>query len=279
MISNNSHIATDEEGSLSLLQITDTHLFANEQGDLLGVKTTQSLNAVVDHIIKKDHAFDAILSTGDIVQDQSEAAYRTFCQQIKRLNSPCYNLPGNHDEQQMMGKVLREEGFFQPNILESNYWTIIFLNTQVPGVPHGFLATEQFSFLEEALQQKQSLKNGKKVLVCMHHHALAVGSEWLDQHILKNSVDFIALISNYACVKGVLSGHVHQSLDRLLNGVRFLSTPSTSVQFKPLSKGFAVDTLTQGFRLITLKKSGIIETHVERIETDEFLADALSQGY
>ena len=279
MENNKIQIASDEQGNLSFLQITDTHLFADSQDDLLGVKTRKSLEAVIDHLVDKKPIFQGVLSTGDISQDQSEESYRAFCTQIKRLNAPCYSLVGNHDEEKLMTQILLGEGFFQPKILESDYWSIILLNSQISGLPHGSLNSEQFNFLEKVLQEKEQLKNGKKVMICMHHHVLPVGSKWIDQHILKNADEVLALISRYSCVKVVLTGHVHQSSDQLFKGVRFLSTPSTCVQFKPKIDTFTIDTLTQGYRLITLKKSGTIDTYVDRIKTKEFVADPDGKGY
>jgi Icc protein len=279
MKNNKIQIASDEQGNLSFLQITDSHLFADSQDDLLGVKTRKSLEAVINHLLEKNPIFQWVLSTGDISQDQSEESYRAFCTQIKRLKVPCYSLVGNHDEEKIMTQILLSEGFFQPNILESDYWSIILLNSQVSGLPHGSLDSEQFSFLEKILQEKEQLKNGKKVMICMHHHVLPVESKWIDQHILKNASEVLELISRYNCVKVVLTGHVHQSSDQLFKGIRFLSTPSTCVQFKPKIDEFTIGTLTQGYRLVTLKKSGTIETYVDRIETKEFVADPDSNGY
>ncbi|MBT0027789.1 3',5'-cyclic-AMP phosphodiesterase, partial [Vibrio alginolyticus] len=61
--------------SIKLLQITDTHLFAADEGSLLSVKTSvktvDSFNAVVADVLRRNVAFDYILATGDISQDHS----------------------------------------------------------------------------------------------------------------------------------------------------------------------------------------------------------------
>ena len=45
-------LKADAQGDLNFLQITDTHLFADRERDLLGIKTVQSFEAVVEHAKK-----------------------------------------------------------------------------------------------------------------------------------------------------------------------------------------------------------------------------------
>ena len=47
------------------------------------------------------------------------------------------------------------------------------------------------------------------------------------------------LLAHHPQVRGVLCGHVHQEYDALHQGVRFLATPSTCIQFMPLSRDFS----------------------------------------
>lgn len=63
----------------------------------------------------------------------------------------------------------------------------------------------------------------------------------------------------------VLSGHVHQESWREWHSIQFYSTPSTSVQFKPLSDHFALDEQAPGYRILQLNADGSHETHVERV--------------
>jgi len=116
-------------------------------------------------------------------------------------------------------------------------------------------------------------------LVSVHHHVLPVGSAWLDEHILKNNKQFIDLINKFDNVKAVLSGHVHQAFDVEKQGTRYITSPSTCVQFKPNSDDFAVDDKAPGYRYLVLHKSGTITTKVERIEADEFVIDKNAIGY
>ena len=267
-------LKADALGDLAFLQITDTHLFGDRQKDLLGIKTVQSFEAVVKHASKYKHC-QAILSTGDLSQDHSTLSYLEFSKHIKALNLPCYWLPGNHDMQPLMRQSLLAQGHAQAQIVASEHWLIVLLDSQIEGVPHGLLSDEQLQFLSETL----SKNTHKHILICVHHHILPVGSAWLDQHILKNNQQFLDLILPYKNVAAVVSGHVHQAGDRLQDGVRFITTPSTCVQFKPNSDDFALDSVAPGYRYLKLKASGEIETLVERIDEHAFSVDADATGY
>ena len=274
----NQSVATlvpDPIGDIKLLQITDTHLFANREKGLLGIKTVESYDAVIKHANKYAGTCSAVLCTGDLSQDHSAQSYVDFSDRIKTLKMPCYWLPGNHDMQEVMLPSLLSEGLAQAKQLVSEYWQIILLDSQVSGVPYGHLSESQLTFLEEKLQQYPN----KHTLIAVHHHVLPVGSAWLDQHILKNNEQFIALISQFDNVNAVLSGHVHQEFDVEKEGVRYLTSPSTCVQFKPQNNEFAVDDKAPGYRYLVLTKSGKITTQVERIDIGEFKTDINATGY
>ena len=268
-------ITADVKGDLKLLQITDPHLFADREKKLLGIKTVDSYGAVVKHAEKYSGKCAAILSTGDLSQDHSAQSYLHFSEGIKRLNTPCYWLPGNHDMQSVMLPSLLNEGLAQTKQIVSDHWQVILLDSQLAGVPHGYLSDEQLIFLKEKLQEFPN----KYTLIAVHHHVLPIGAAWLDQHILKNNTQLIELISQFTNVKAVLSGHVHQAFDVISKGVRYLTSPSTCVQFKPNSNDFAVDNKEPGYRYLVLKQSGEIETQVERIDAGEFVIDENATGY
>jgi len=267
-------LKADAQGDLAFLQITDTHLFADRQKDLLGIKTVQSFEAVIEHARKYQNC-QAVLSTGDLSQDHSAQSYLDFSKHIKTLNLPCFWLPGNHDIQTVMLPSLLSQGLAQTRVIDSEHWQIILLDSQVEGVPYGLLSDSQFSFLSKTLKNSPS----KHTLICVHHHVLPVGSAWLDQHILKNNQMLLDIIDSFSNVTAVVSGHVHQASDKLHNGVRFISTPSTCVQFKPNSDDFALDSVAPGYRYLQLKANGEIETVVERIDQNAFSVDPDATGY
>lgn len=270
-----AQLKANAKGDLPLLQITDTHLFSDKKKDLLGIKTVQSYEAVIKHASRYSSECLAVLSTGDISQDHSAQSYVDFTKRIKTLNMPCYWLPGNHDIQAVMVPNLLQQGLAQTRQIISEHWQIILLDSQIDGVVYGELTQQQLVFLEQALIEFPD----KHALICLHHHVLPVGSAWLDQHMLRNSSMLLDLIASYNNVRAVLSGHVHQASDIFHNGVCFMTTPSTCVQFKRNSDDFALDTQAPGYRYLSLNKAGDIRTFIERIESDAFSVDTDATGY
>jgi Icc protein len=106
---------------------------------------------------------------------------------------------------------------------------------------------------------------------------------WLDQHCMANGDEFIQRMSQYQQVKGLLWGHVHQQVDTVHKGphgdIALMATPSTCIQFKPLSGHFALDGLQPGYRLLELACDGSIQSEVCRVDGDRFSPDNEASGY
>ena len=124
-----------------ILQITDTHLFAEKHETLLGVNTWESYQAVLDAIQAQQRECDLIVATGDLAQDQTAAAYQHFAEGIASFAAPCVWLPGNHDFQPAMYSTLQEAGISPAKrVFLGDRWQILLLDSQVFGVPHGELS-------------------------------------------------------------------------------------------------------------------------------------------
>jgi len=106
----------------------------------------------------------------------------------------------------------------------------------------------------------------RHALICLHHHALPMGSRWLDAVALANPAELFEVLDRHANVRGLLWGHVHQAAEFERNGVRLLSSPATCAQFTPGSDGFAVDVRPPAYRWLDLHADGRIETGVQWVE-------------
>jgi Icc protein len=262
--------------AVRILQITDTHLFADKEKTLLGINTYRSYQAVLDAIAAQPREFDLIVATGDLAQDHSEAAYQHFAEGIVQLPAPCVWLPGNHDFQPAMVNAL-EKAKISPSkhVLIGDRWQVILLDSQVFGVPHGELSEYQLEWLDRCLQAHPE----RYTLLLLHHHPLPSGCTWLDQHSLRNSHALGEVLQRHPKVNTLLCGHIHQELDLDWQGRRLLATPSTCVQFKPHCTNFTIDDVSPGWRYVDLLPDGRIETQVYRLGNDDFRPDMDSEGY
>lgn len=272
------HLPVADGAAVRILQITDTHLFAGETDTLLGINTLHSYHAVLDAIVKQQLPADLIVATGDLAQDQSTRAYQRFTDGIARLPAPCVWLPGNHDYQPSMAQELAAAGISpSKQVLLGDQWQILLLDSQVQSVPHGELSDDQLIWLDNCLAQQPD----RHTVVMLHHHPLASGCTWLDQHSLRNSHMLAEVLTRYQNIEGILCGHIHQDLDVMWNGIRMLATPSTCVQFKPHCTNFTLDTAAPGWRYLELTTGDNLSltTQLFRLDTDEFSPDLGSDGY
>jgi Icc protein len=116
-------------------------------------------------------------------------------------------------------------------------------------------------------------------LVALHHHPVASGSAWMDTMQLENADAFFDLLDRHSQARGVVFGHIHQTLESEYRGLRILGTPSTCFQFKPGQAQFALDALPPGYRWIELHPDGHITTQVKRLNNIPSGLDVESGGY
>ena len=62
--------------NIALIQITDTHILDDRDQEFYGFNTSKSLEAIIEKINQEET--DLVLITGDLVQEPTEAAYKTF---------------------------------------------------------------------------------------------------------------------------------------------------------------------------------------------------------
>ncbi len=259
---------------IEVLHITDCHLTGSPSGELLGVNTRDSLNAVLDCVRAQQIRPDLLIASGDLAQDGSVEAYRYFEQSIAEWTCPKAWFPGNHDDRGNMAQVAKSSGVLE-KVRRFGAWQVVLLDSLVEGKVYGELAQAELAVLEQALTERPELHT----LVCLHHHPIVIDCRWLDNIGLQNREQFMALIARHPQVRGVLWGHIHQQLDRQLGELKLFSTPSTCIQFLPQSDGFAVQNIAPGYRVLQLHDDGEITTQVYRAESFEFTLDMKSNGY
>jgi 3',5'-cyclic-AMP phosphodiesterase len=266
---------THKTSPLLVVQISDLHLFADDRQDLLGSNTWKSLDKIMQQLESSSPRPDLILLTGDLSQDESEAAYLKILKRFVTLGIPTYWLPGNHDHVPTMQRVLNQPPVFTDKVIDQGNWKFLLLNTHVPGQVYGALSEESLTWLDTQLSQTPA---EQPTLIAMHHPPFWVGSPWLDKSGLQNTEAFLKVVDRHPQVQVVLVGHVHQEFQGKRHGVTYLSTPSTCIQFMPKSSNFALDDARPGFRLLHLHPDGRFDTVVERVCFEQQL-NLAAQGY
>lgn len=268
-------IGGDRPGrTLHVLQITDTHLFADPTRTLLGVNTLNSLRRVLTLSQQTATPYDLVLATGDLVHDASAAGYRRLTKELSSLDTPVYCIPGNHDERIAMSRYLGNDGVIWGRTIDAGDWRILMLDSIIPSEEGGRLEDRELAFLTDSLAADR-----RPTLVCMHHHPQPVASAWIDTMVLENSDQFFNVIEQHSHVKGILFGHIHQDYERLRGGVHLIASPSTCVQFAPETVDFKVDNKAPGYRVLDLLPDGRIQSQVVRCTQIPAGLEFASAGY
>ena len=242
-----------------LLQITDTHLFADSGRTLHGVNTRDSLQRVLNAAAQQPPP-ELVLATGDLVHDQP-AAYPRLAWMLRQLRAPIAAIAGNHDDATEL-RAIQTSGLQVGGRYRLGGWCILLLNTQLEGEAGGRLSQAELQFLTDGLRTA----GDDHVLIVLHHHPVPLHSAWLDRIALDNPDDFFAVLDSFDNVRGVLWGHVHQEFDSQRRGVRLLATPSTCVQFLPRARQFTLDDKPPAMRWLSLHADGRIQTQIEWME-------------
>ncbi|MGD8341502.1 MAG: metallophosphoesterase, partial [Gammaproteobacteria bacterium] len=193
--------ASPKERPIRLLQISDTHLHASKDSRMRGVNTFETFRAVIECAQKNEGwPADAVLVTGDIVQDESRAGYELFRSEMEALQVRVLCLPGNHDDPKLMDEILSKDPFQFCGSLRLGNWSLLLLNTFLTGEDAGGLGARRLEALSAALKEHEA----QHILICMHHQPLNMGSAWLDGVGLRDAQEFLTVLDSSTSVRGVL---------------------------------------------------------------------------
>jgi len=248
--------------SIRLLQLTDTHLYADPAKRMFGVDTYQTLSDVVDAALKADPP-DLVILSGDVSQDESPESYARVHEVLRRIRVPIYYIPGNHDLPRVMSQEFTpaRPPFKEERSIAVGNWLLVLLDSTIEGQVGGALSESELERLDQTLAAYPDHFS----LVCLHHNPFSVGSGAFNEIGCANGDQLFAVTDKYKNVRIVLCGHVHQEFADQRNGVTLLASPSTCIQFKPMTAEFALDPLAPGYRMFLLQPDGSFQSTVSRL--------------
>ena len=248
--------------NIKLVQISDSHLFAEPERLHCGANVYQNLKQVLHYISCIDHV-DAIIFTGDLTQDHSAASYQRFNELVEaaELTCPLYYLAGNHDDEQTMNTELNSKVISSNKEIQFNNWQVQLIDSKSE-TPAGHINDVS---LTKAV--KISAENKYNVLF-MHHHPVDVGY-FIDKHGLTNQQQFWQSINQINNMQAIFCGHVHRGCTinkGALNNIAVHTCPATSIQFDPSQNTVSALDVGPGMRIITLHADGKITSFLKYLE-------------
>src|ERR1044072_104481 len=136
--------------AIRVIQFTDPHLFSDAAGTLRGVNTLETLERTLTDASGHLAICDAILVTGDLVQDDA-GGYEHFRRIFARFGKPVLCIPGNHDFVPQMRAALDARPFELDGPSDIGAWRIVLLDSVVPQQAGGHISVEMLTKLDEEL--------------------------------------------------------------------------------------------------------------------------------
>jgi Icc protein len=250
-------------GSITLAQITDTHLLTERAALLRGWDVWGGLQQVLARVSQQQP--DGLLLTGDLADQGCPMAYGHLKDAIAALNLPVYWLPGNHDDLAVMQTVFHPSLMAATRSIDLGTWRLLLLNSVLPGARfgEGHLSWEELQWLETELTRHSQ----QPTAIALHHHPVPTGIDWLDQMQVQNAGAFLAMLGEFPQVRLVTFGHIHLELhyqhQHRQSAIAFYGCPATGPQVLPPNA--TPDQHLPGFRLLTLFPDGSHQTQVQRV--------------
>lgn len=228
----------------SFIQIADHHL--PERDDMLtrGYNTAYAFRRVLRHIAEH-HAprADFLVTTGDLVDAGTDAEYRALCERLKlefhateppgphfvsgeglpRL--PMYFLPGNHDPRAVYFRALF------PDAVPREWNNVAFTHKGIQFVCVDWGAENKAAARPEMLEfLAQQLRTDAPSIILSHHQVVPLDAEWLDAFLADEIEEFWDTVRGKN-VLAILSGHVHQTYERVVENIPVYGLRATTFQF------------------------------------------------
>lgn len=246
-----------------ILQLTDLHLFADPAERLEGIPTRELLEDVVAQLLAAETPPDHVVVTGDLAHDELPETYAAARELLAPWLDRLWIVPGNHDDRAGMRAAfperIPETGAERISFaFRAGTWLCLGLDTLDPGEVRGVLAGEQIEWIRARLREERP----DAVVLFMHHPPVELGVRWLDLLGLEGAGLLQALAVEEPRLRLVCCGHVHQESSHRVGGAEVVTTPSTGLQFSPVSQVPAFTRAPPGYRLIELDAGGYTTTVV-----------------
>ena len=237
---------TDE---LRFVHFTDTHI-VGPGVQLRDVDTCRTLERVVDAVNGLSQRPAFVIVGGDLVSpdissdtteghreatdSEYEASYAVLSSILARLTVPFHVLMGNHDRRGPFRRVMLPEQApdDEPHryVVDVDGYRVCALDSLDPGKKPGVLGGTQLAWLSDRLREAAD----RHVVIAVHHHAVPIGLQRLDEQMLMDADALWKVIGEAGNVRGMLCGHVHLQHEEVRDGIPVVTTPSTCFQSSKL---------------------------------------------
>jgi Icc protein len=242
--------------TLRLLQLSDCHLQPDPAEPYRGINPELHLQRML--AVARDWQPDLLVLSGDLVERAQAKVYQRLNDMMQETGIPTLAFPGNHDDPKLLREHLQASVFDHGNPQQHDGWQLLWLDSNVPGQPHGILDAER-------LGQLSQLDPDLPTLLFMHHQPMPVGTPWIDRFDCRDSDVLWQWLNQHPHnVRAICFGHIHHGWqgEKRIGGRRIalLGAPSTSACVIPGSTSFALDVRGPRMRWLQLAADGGVRT-------------------
>lgn len=252
------------DGTRTIVQISDCHLFTDTAGSLRDIATRPRLRRVMEEIERRTPDFDLLVVTGDTAHDETRTTYDAFAAELGHRVDRLRIVPGNHDERTSILSAfpsacaaVAERVTF---LAEAAGWLLIGLDSHRTGDAAGELGAPQREWLRATLEANRDADT----ILFLHHPPIEVASPWLDEIALQDADELRSVLDRHHQVRVVLTGHVHQEALGVIGHARVLTTPAVGPQFRPHTESLVIEPGPPAYRELELSPDGEWSTTVVR---------------
>ena len=210
-----------------LAQLSDPHIGA----EWAGGDPEAGLAGAVESVRSLRRQPDAILVSGDLADNATDAEYELVRELLAPLGTPLHVLAGNHDDRRALRRhfwVPGADGEPVQYAVRLGPMRLVVLDTTRPGEDPGELDSERLDWLDAELAAEPDVPT----LLAMHHPPLVTGVPALDDFGLPaaDRQALGAVLERHEQVRLAVAGHVHRTMTSELAGRLLMTVPSTYVQ-------------------------------------------------
>jgi Icc protein len=209
-------VAPDHGGMTRFIaQLSDSHITTGP----LGGGPAAGLQLALARVLALDPRPDCVVVTGDLTDNGRPAEYAALREIIGDFPLPVHLTTGNHDDRAALLDAFGGEAHY---CVEYPEFTIVALDSLIPGSPAGRLGTRQLSWLDDVLRRRPDVP----ALIGLHHPPMPVGIRFLDGMRLLDGDALRDVVAGHRNVVRVMAGHVHRSVTAGFAGSLLTVAPS-----------------------------------------------------